>query len=76
MEDETDEIGCLKGRKRKGKRVVSDPAEEDYDINKGLHGINSIDTGSSEPSFQAKDGGRPKRPNITVKFPPPFIKCD
>ncbi|GBN76145.1 hypothetical protein AVEN_166046-1 [Araneus ventricosus] len=32
--------------------------------------INSICTGSS---LQAKDGGRP---NITVKFPPSFVKCD
>ncbi|GBN59386.1 hypothetical protein AVEN_184174-1, partial [Araneus ventricosus] len=29
--------------------------------------FNSIDTGSFQPSLQAKDGGRP---NITVKFPP------
>ncbi|GBM91502.1 hypothetical protein AVEN_99833-1 [Araneus ventricosus] len=32
--------------------------------------------GTTETSLQAKDGGRPKRPNITRKFPPPFIKCD
>ncbi|GBN02891.1 hypothetical protein AVEN_205691-1 [Araneus ventricosus] len=36
--------------------------------------FNSIDTGSSQPSLQAKDGGRP---NITVlKYPSPFVKCD
>ncbi|GBM72645.1 hypothetical protein AVEN_117431-1 [Araneus ventricosus] len=32
--------------------------------------FNSIDKGSSQPSLQAKDGGGPKHPNITVKFPP------
>ncbi|GBO32048.1 hypothetical protein AVEN_186561-1 [Araneus ventricosus] len=33
--------------------------------------INSIDTGTSHSSLQAKYGGRP---NITIKFPPPFVK--
>ncbi|GBN61887.1 hypothetical protein AVEN_6719-1 [Araneus ventricosus] len=32
--------------------------------------INSFDTG---PSLQAKDDNRP---NVTLKFPPPFGKCD
>ncbi|GBM56329.1 hypothetical protein AVEN_60311-1 [Araneus ventricosus] len=35
--------------------------------------INSIDTGTSQTSLQAKDDGRP---NIAAKFPPPFVKFD
>ncbi|GBN26355.1 hypothetical protein AVEN_272408-1 [Araneus ventricosus] len=32
--------------------------------------INSIDTGPYHTSLQAKADSRPKRPNVTVKFPP------
>ncbi|GBN16108.1 hypothetical protein AVEN_177200-1 [Araneus ventricosus] len=32
--------------------------------------ITSSDTGPSHTSLQAKDGSRPKRPNVTLKFPP------
>ncbi|GBN43949.1 hypothetical protein AVEN_40293-1 [Araneus ventricosus] len=38
--------------------------------------LNSIDTGPSHTSLQAKDDRFPKRPNVTLKFPPPFVKCD
>ncbi|GBN85283.1 hypothetical protein AVEN_181357-1 [Araneus ventricosus] len=38
--------------------------------------INSIDTETSQTSLEAKDDGRPKLPNISVKFPPPFVKSD
>ncbi|GBO39018.1 hypothetical protein AVEN_242803-1 [Araneus ventricosus] len=48
-----------------------------YEINSRHNAVlNIIYTESSEPSLQAKDGRRPKRLNITVKFPPPFFKCD
>ncbi|GBM11184.1 hypothetical protein AVEN_133918-1 [Araneus ventricosus] len=26
--------------------------------------------------LQAKDDSRPKHSNVTLKFPPPFVKCD
>ncbi|GBM22009.1 hypothetical protein AVEN_242683-1 [Araneus ventricosus] len=32
--------------------------------------FNSIDTGPSHTSLQAKDDSRPKHPNVTLKFPP------
>ncbi|GBM18148.1 F-box/LRR-repeat protein 20, partial [Araneus ventricosus] len=38
--------------------------------------LNSIDTGPSHASLQAKDDRSPKRLNSTLKFPPPFVKCD
>ncbi|GBM66032.1 hypothetical protein AVEN_39587-1 [Araneus ventricosus] len=35
--------------------------------------FNSVDTGLPHTSLQAKDDSHP---NVTLKFPPPFVKCD
>ncbi|GBO12661.1 hypothetical protein AVEN_124624-1 [Araneus ventricosus] len=41
-----------------------------------LQQFNSIDTGRSETSLQAKDDSRPKHLRVTVKFSLPFVNCD
>ncbi|GBO10891.1 hypothetical protein AVEN_251314-1 [Araneus ventricosus] len=46
------------------------------DLTSIVFSFNSIDTGPSHTSLQAKDDSRPKRPNVTLKFPPPFVKRD